>query len=97
VLISPVFMQSATSCRSYRARHVEYWARAVHPGSFVAMAALQDMVRRCAAAPVAVLGRWIGSVALCACVSRSSTAANTAPEATPAPILHDNPLLTEAE
>src|SRR5580765_7798915 len=75
---------------------VEYWG-ALYIPVVVAMAAQQDMVAALRGGPVAVLAA-IGSVALCACViAVINRSEHRTQEATPAPILHDNPLLTEAE
>jgi malonate transporter MadL subunit len=75
---------------------VEYWG-AMYIPVVVAMAAQQDMVSALRGGPVAVLSA-IAAVGTCACViaaiNRTETVvAQTAPE----PILHDNPLLADAE
>ena len=75
---------------------VEYWG-AMYIPVVVAMAAQQDMVAALRGGPVAVLSA-IGAVALCACVIAAiNRSERPAAEAQAAPILHDNPLLTEAE
>ena len=75
---------------------VEYWG-AMYIPVVVAMAAQQDMVAALRGGPVAVLAA-ITSVAVCACVIAVINRSEHRPqEAVPSPILHDNPLLTEAE
>jgi malonate transporter MadL subunit len=75
---------------------VEYWG-AMYIPVVVAMAAQQDMVAALRGGPVAVLGAF-GAVAVCACViSAINRAEHRAEEPVALPVLHDNPLLTEAE
>jgi malonate transporter MadL subunit len=65
----------------------------------VAMAAQQDMVAALRGGPVAVLSA-IAAVAVCACViAVINRSERTVEERVPdrGPLLHDNPLLTEAE
>ena len=75
---------------------VEYWG-AMYIPVVVAMAAQQDVVAALRGGPVAVLAAIL-SVAACACVisviNRSERAHE---EPVPGPLLHENPLLTEAE
>lgn len=76
---------------------VEYWG-AMYIPVVVAMAAQQDMVAALRGGPVALLSA-VAAVAVCAVVialiNRMERPA--AEPAVPAPLLHDNPLLTEAE
>jgi malonate transporter MadL subunit len=75
---------------------VEYWG-AMYIPVVVAMAAQQDMVAALRGGPVAVISA-IGAVAVCAGVIRAINRSEHRAEApTPVPVLHDNPLLTEAE
>jgi len=75
---------------------VEYWG-AMYIPVVVAMAAQQDMVSALRGGPVAVLSA-IAAVVACACViaviNRTETGAM---EKGAQPILHDNPLLPDAE
>jgi malonate transporter MadL subunit len=75
---------------------VEYWG-AMYIPVVVAMAAQQDTVAALRGGPVAVLSAIL-SAALCAIViSAINRSEQREQEAVPAPVLHDNPLLTEAE
>jgi malonate transporter MadL subunit len=75
---------------------VEYWG-AMYIPVVVAMAAQQDMVAALRGGPVAVLSA-IGAVGLCAVVIAAINRAERPEEERVAlPVLHDNPLLTEAE
>jgi len=75
---------------------VEYWG-AMYIPVVVAMAAQQDMVAALRGGPVAVLSA-IGAVAVCAVViSAINRAERPEEERVVAPVLHDNPLLAEAE
>jgi malonate transporter MadL subunit len=76
---------------------VEYWG-AMYIPVVVAMAATQDMVAALRGGPVAVLSA-IGAVALCAVVIAfiNRTERIQPDTAAERPILHDNPLLAEAE
>jgi malonate transporter MadL subunit len=64
----------------------------------VAMAAQQDVVSALRGGPVALMSA-LGAAALCACVIAAINRTEHAPvvEEEPAPILHDNPLLVDAE
>jgi len=75
---------------------VEYWG-AMYIPVVVAMAAQQDMVAALRGGPVAILSAF-AAAAVCACVIAviNRTEAKTE-EPVPEPVLHDNPLLTEAE
>lgn len=75
---------------------VEYWG-AMYIPVVVAMAAQQDTVAALRGGPVALLAA-IGSVALCACViSAINRSERRDEQPVPEPLLHDNPLLAEAE
>ena len=75
---------------------VEYWG-AMYIPVVVAMAAQQDMVAALRGGPVAVLAAIL-SVAVCAgVISAINRSERRDEEPVPAPLLHDNPLLTEAE
>ena len=75
---------------------VEYWG-AMYIPVVVAMAAQQDMVAALRGGPVAVLSA-IGAVGVCAVVIAAiNRSERPAEERASVPLLHDNPLLTEAE
>jgi malonate transporter MadL subunit len=75
---------------------VEYWG-ALYIPVVVAMAAQQDMVAALRGGPVALLAA-VSTVAVCACViSAINRSEHRAEQPEPAPILHDNPLLADAE
>ena len=75
---------------------VEYWG-AMYIPVVVAMAAQQDMVSALRGGPVALLSAF-GAVAVCACVIAVINRTERASAETVAePILHDNPLLADAE
>jgi len=75
---------------------VEYWG-AMYIPVVVAMAAQQDMVAALRGGPVAVLSA-IGAVGVCAVVIAAiNRSERPAEDRAAVPLLHDNPLLTEAE
>ena len=75
---------------------VEYWG-ALYIPVVVAMAAQQDMVAALRGGPVAVLSA-IGAVGVCAVVIAAiNRSERPAEDRAAVPLLHDNPLLTEAE
>ncbi len=75
---------------------VEYWG-AMYIPVVVAMAAQQDMVAALRGGPVAVLSA-IAAVGTCACVIAAiNRTERVTEEPSPEPILHDNPLLADAE
>ena len=75
---------------------VEYWG-AIYIPVVVAMAAQQDMVAALRGGPVAVLSA-IGAVGVCAVVIAAiNRSERPAEDRAAVPLLHDNPLLTEAE
>ena len=75
---------------------VEYWG-AMYIPVVVAMAAQQDMVSALRGGPVALLSAF-AAAGLCACVIAVINRTERASvQAAPEPILHDNPLLADAE
>jgi malonate transporter MadL subunit len=75
---------------------VEYWG-AMYIPVVVAMAAQQDMVAALRGGPVALLAAVL-AVATCAgVISAINRSERRDDEPVAAPLLHDNPLLTEAE
>ena len=75
---------------------VEYWG-AMYIPVVVAMAAQQDMVAALRGGPVAVLSA-VAAVGICACVIAAiNRTERVTVEVAPEPILHDNPLLADAE
>jgi len=75
---------------------VEYWG-AMYIPVVVAMAAQQDMVSALRGGPVAVLSAF-AAVGVCACVIAAiNRTENMSVAAAPEPMLHDNPLLADAE
>ncbi|MDR6538640.1 malonate transporter subunit MadL [Variovorax soli] len=96
LIFARLYMQKNHKLPKLTELGVEYWG-ALYIPVVVAMAAQQDMVAALRGGPVAVLSA-IAAVAVCAVViaviNRSERPAD-APVS--APMLHDNPLLTEAE
>ena len=75
---------------------VEYWG-AMYIPVVVAMAAQQDMVSALRGGPVALLSAF-AAVGVCACVISAINRTEHKPvEVVPEPMLHDNPLLADAE
>ena len=75
---------------------VEYWG-AMYIPVVVAMAAQQDMVAALRGGPVAILSAVL-AVAVCACViSVINRSERREEEPVSLPVLHDNPLLADAE
>jgi malonate transporter MadL subunit len=74
---------------------VEYWG-AMYIPVVVAMAAQQDMVAALRGGPVALLAA-VASAVLCACVISVINRSEHRAEQPAEPVLHDNPLLAEAE
>ena len=75
---------------------VEYWG-AMYIPVVVAMAAQQDVVAALRGGPVALLSA-LGAVALCACAIALINRTEHRPVAAEStPVLHDNPLLLDAE
>ena len=96
LIFARIYMQKKNMLPRLTELGVEYWG-AMYIPVVVAMAAQQDMVSALRGGPVALLSA-IGAAALCAVViaviNRSEREAH---EPEPVPILHDNPLLAEAE
>jgi malonate transporter MadL subunit len=96
LIVARLYMQKRAILPKLTELGVEYWG-AMYIPVVVAMAAQQDMVAALRGGPVAVLSA-IGAVALCAVVIAVINRAERPEEEDVAvPMLHDNPLLTEAE
>jgi len=96
LIVARLYMQKRAILPKLTELGVEYWG-AMYIPVVVAMAAQQDMVAALRGGPVAVLSA-IGAVALCAVVIAAINRAERPEEERVAlPVLHDNPLLTEAE
>jgi malonate transporter MadL subunit len=97
LIFARLYMQKNDKLPKLTELGVEYWG-AMYIPVVVAMAAQQDMVAALRGGPVALLSA-VAAVAVCAVVialiNRMERPAAEA--AVPAPLLHDNPLLTEAE
>ncbi len=96
LIFARLYMQRRDMLPKLTELGVEYWG-AMYIPVVVAMAAQQDMVSALRGGPVALLSA-IGAAALCAVVIAAiNRTERPADEPAPAPILHDNPLLAEAE
>jgi malonate transporter MadL subunit len=96
LIFARLYMQKRDILPKLTELGVEYWG-AMYIPVVVAMAAQQDMVAALRGGPVAVLSA-IGAVAVCAVVIAAINRAERPEEERVAlPVLHDNPLLTEAE
>jgi malonate transporter MadL subunit len=96
LITARLFMQKRNVLPKLTELGVEYWG-ALYIPVVVAMAAQQDMVAALRGGPVALLAAVL-AVAVCACVISAINRGERREEtAAPAPMLHDNPLLTEAE
>jgi malonate transporter MadL subunit len=96
LIVARLYMQKRAILPKLTELGVEYWG-AMYIPVVVAMAAQQDMVAALRGGPVAVLSA-IGAVAVCAVVIAAINRAERPEEERVAlPVLHDNPLLTEAE
>ena len=96
LIVARLYMQKRDILPKLTELGVEYWG-AMYIPVVVAMAAQQDMVAALRGGPVAVLSA-IGAVAQCAVVIALINRAERPEEHNVAvPMLHDNPLLTEAE
>jgi malonate transporter MadL subunit len=96
LIFARLYMQKTNRLPKLTELGVEYWG-ALYIPVVVAMAATQDVVAALRGGPVAVLAA-IGSVALCACVISAINRTERSEEAPIAmPMLHENPLLAEAE
>jgi len=96
LIFARIYMQRKNMLPKLTELGVEYWG-AMYIPVVVAMAAQQDMVSALRGGPVALLSA-VGAVALCA-VAIALINRSERPEHEPvaAPMLHDNPLLAEAE
>jgi len=96
LITARLYMQTRQILPKLTELGVEYWG-AMYIPVVVAMAAQQDMVAALRGGPVALLAA-VGSVALCAAViSAINRSERREEEPVALPVLHDNPLLTEAE
>jgi malonate transporter MadL subunit len=96
LIFARIYMQKKNMLPKLTELGVEYWG-AMYIPVVVAMAAQQDMVSALRGGPVALLSA-IGAAALCAVVIAAiNRTEREAHEPAPAPVLHDNPLLAEAE
>ena len=96
LIVARLYMQRRDILPKLTELGVEYWG-AMYIPVVVAMAAQQDMVAALRGGPVAVLSA-IGAAALCAVViAVINRAERPEQESVTTPVLHDNPLLTEAE
>jgi malonate transporter MadL subunit len=96
LILARLYMQKAGKLPKLTELGVEYWG-ALYIPVVVAMAAQQDMVTAMRGGPVALLSA-LAAVAVCACViAVLNRMERRVPEAVAAPVLHDNPLLAEAE
>ena len=96
LIFARLYMQKNNKLPKLTELGVEYWG-AMYIPVVVAMAAQQDMVAALRGGPVALLSA-IAAVAVCAVMIAviNRTERPTVVEE-PAPILHDNPLLADAE
>ena len=97
LIFARLYMQKNDKLPKLTELGVEYWG-AMYIPVVVAMAAQQDMVAALRGGPVALLSA-VAAVAVCAVVIAviNRMERPVAEEAVQAPLLHDNPLLTEAE
>ena len=96
LIFARLYMEKKGKLQKLTELGVEYWG-AMYIPVVVAMAAQQDMVAALRGGPVAVLSA-IGAALLCACVIAAiNRTEHRVQEAQPTPVLHDNPLLTDAE
>jgi malonate transporter MadL subunit len=91
-----LYMQKRDTLPKLTELGVEYWG-AMYIPVVVAMAAQQDTVAALRGGPVALLAA-VGSVALCAgVISAINRSERRDEQPVEEPLLHDNPLLAEAE
>lgn len=96
LIFARLYMQKSDRLPKLTELGVEYWG-AMYIPVVIAMAAQQDMVAALRGGPVALLSA-IAAVGACAVVIAIINRTERHEEPTEAkPILHDNPLLTEAE
>jgi malonate transporter MadL subunit len=96
LIFARIYMQRRNILPKLTELGVEYWG-AMYIPVVVAMAAQQDMVSALRGGPVALLSA-IAAVVVCACViAVINRTERPQEEQENTPMLHDNPLLTEAE
>jgi len=96
LIFARIYMQKKDMLPKLTELGVEYWG-AMYIPVVVAMAAQQDMVSALRGGPVALLSA-VGAAAVCAVVIAAiNRSERPEHEPAPAPMLHDNPLLAEAE
>ena len=96
LIFARLYMEKSDRLPKLTELGVEYWG-AMYIPVVVAMAAQQDMVAALRGGPVALLAAVL-TVAVCACViSAINRSERHEEDAVPAPRLHDNPLLADAE
>jgi malonate transporter MadL subunit len=96
LIFARIYMQKKNMLPKLTELGVEYWG-AMYIPVVVAMAAQQDMVSALRGGPVALLSA-VGAAAVCAVVIAAiNRSERPEHEPAPAPMLHDNPLLAEAE
>jgi malonate transporter MadL subunit len=96
LIFARLYMQKKDMLPKLTELGVEYWG-AMYIPVVVAMAAQQDMVSALRGGPVALLSA-VGAAAVCAVVIAAiNRSERPEHEPAPAPMLHDNPLLAEAE
>jgi malonate transporter MadL subunit len=96
LIVARLYMQKHDILPKLTELGVEYWG-AMYIPVVVAMAAQQDMVAALRGGPVALLGAF-GAVGVCAVVIAAiNRTERPEVERAPQPILHDNPLLADAE
>jgi malonate transporter MadL subunit len=96
LIFARLYMQKTDRLPKLTELGVEYWG-AMYIPVVVAMAAQQDMVAALRGGPVALLSA-IAAVGACALViALINRSERPTVQVEPAPILHDNPLLADAE
>jgi malonate transporter MadL subunit len=96
LIFARLYMQKTDRLPKLTELGVEYWG-AMYIPVVVAMAAQQDMVAALRGGPVALLSA-IAAVGACAIViALINRSERPTVQVEPAPILHDNPLLADAE
>ena len=96
LIFGRIYLQKKNMLPKLTELGVEYWG-AMYIPVVVAMAAQQDMVSALRGGPVALLSA-VGAAAVCAVVIAAiNRSERPEHEPAPAPMLHDNPLLAEAE
>jgi len=96
LIVARLYMQQRQILPKLTELGVEYWG-ALYIPVVVAMAAQQDMVAALRGGPVALLAAAITVVVCAGVISVINRSERGAHEPAPVPVLHDNPLLAEAE